>query len=114
MHIESAALATSIGTLTTLGVSDGLPEALQQVVDAAKLLFEADGAGPMLVGRGELLTWESASDARAESAEAVQAEPRAGPCMVAWRERGPVAIWDMEPDRARMRWRRHEQCPSGS
>ena len=76
MHIEPAALATSSGTLTTLGVSDGLPEALQQVVDAAKLLFEADGAGPMLVGRGELLTWESASDARAESAEAVQAEPR--------------------------------------
>jgi hypothetical protein len=49
MRTEPAALATNIGTLTTLGVSEGLPEALQQVVDAAKLLFEADGAGPWMV-----------------------------------------------------------------
>ena len=57
MRIEPAALAKSIGTLTTLDPSEGFPEALQQVVDAAKLLFEADGAGLMLVGKGELLTW---------------------------------------------------------
>ena len=84
MRIEPAALARSAGTLTTLDPSEGFPEALQQVVDAAKLLFEADGAGLMLVGKGELLTWASASDAQAERAEAVQAELGAGPCMVAW------------------------------
>ena len=44
------------------------------MVEAAKLLFEADGARLMLVGKGELLTWASASDAHAERAEAVQAE----------------------------------------
>jgi len=38
----------------------------------------------MLVAKGELLTWVSASDAQAERAEAVQAELGAGPCMVAW------------------------------
>jgi hypothetical protein len=43
-------------------------------VDAAKLLFAADGAGLMLVGKDELLTWASASDAHAERAEAVQAD----------------------------------------
>jgi hypothetical protein len=72
MRIEPAALAKSIGTLTTLDPSEGFPEALQQVVvDAAKLLFEADGAGLKLVGKGELLTWAGASDAQAERAEAV-------------------------------------------
>ena len=45
MRIEPAALATSISTLTTLEVNQGFPQALQQVVEAAKLLFEADGAG---------------------------------------------------------------------
>jgi hypothetical protein len=79
LRIEPAALATSIGTLTTLDVDEGLPEALQQVVEAAKLLFDADGAGLMLVGKDELLTWASASDAQAERAEAVQAELGAGP-----------------------------------
>jgi GAF domain-containing protein len=73
MRIEPAALAESIGTLTTLDPDEGFPQALQQVVEAAKLLFEADGAGLMLVGKEELLTWASASDAQAERAEAVQA-----------------------------------------
>jgi GAF domain-containing protein len=68
------------------------------MVDAAKLLF---GAGLMLAGKDELLTWASTSDAHAERAEAVQAEPGAGPCMVAWQQRSPVAVWDME---AEARW----------
>jgi GAF domain-containing protein len=101
MRIEPAALAKSIGTPTTLEVNQGFPEALQQVVDAAKLLFEADGAGLMLVGKDELLTWASASDAHAERAEAVQAELGAGPCMVAWQQRSPVAVRDVE---AEPRW----------
>jgi hypothetical protein len=66
------------------------------VVKAAKLLFEADGAGLMLVAKDELLTWASASDPHAERAEAVQAELGAGPCMVAWQQRSPVAVRDVE------------------
>jgi hypothetical protein len=68
------------------------------VLEAAKLLFQADGAGLMLVGEEELLTWASASDAHAERAEAVQAELGAGPCMVAWQQRSPVAVRDVEAD----------------
>jgi len=71
------------------------------VVEAAKLLFQADGAGLMLVGKDELLAWASASDAQAERAEAVQADLGAGPCMVACRERSPVAVRDVE---AEPRW----------
>ena len=98
MRIEPAGLAKSIGTLTTLEPNEGFPEALQQVVDAAKLLFQADGAGLMLVGKEELLSWASASNAHAERAEAVQADLGAGPCMVAWREQSPVAVRDVEAD----------------
>jgi GAF domain-containing protein len=68
-------------------------------VDAAKLLFQADGL--MLVGKDELLIWASASDAHAERAEAVQAELGAGPCMVACHERSPMAVRDVE---AESRW----------
>ena len=53
------------------------------MVDAAKLLFEADRAGLMVMGKDELLTWASASDARAERAEAVQAELGTGLCLAA-------------------------------
>jgi len=52
MRIEPAALARSAGTLTTLDPSEGFPEAPQQVVDAAKLLFEADGPGSCWSPRG--------------------------------------------------------------
>jgi GAF domain-containing protein len=101
MRIEPVTLAKSIGTLTALDVNEGFPKVLQQVVEAAKLLFAADGAGLMLVGEEELLTWASASDAHAERAEAVQAELGAGPCVVAWQQRSPVAVRDME---AESRW----------
>jgi hypothetical protein len=97
---RTAALATSVGTLTTLDPNEGFPDALQQVVDAAKLLFQADGAGLMLVGKDELLTWASASDAHAERAEAVQAELGAGDCMVAWRERSRRRCGMWRPSRA--------------
>ena len=90
MRIQPAALATSIGSLTTLDVHEGFPEALQQVVEAAKLLFQADGAGLMLVGKEELLSWASASDAHAERAEAVQAKLGPGP---AWSPGASGARW---------------------
>lgn len=72
MRIEPAGLAKSIGILTTLEFNQGSPRPSSRVVEAAKLLFEADGAGLMLVGKDELLTWASASDPQAERAEAVQ------------------------------------------
>jgi hypothetical protein len=84
MRIEPAGLAKSIG-------NQGFPQALQQVVEAAKLLFEADGAGVMLVGKDELLTWASASDPRPNG-------PR--PCR---RSKGPGPAWS--PGSSRAQWR---------
>ena len=55
MRIEPAAQTKSIATLTTLDVNEGFPEALQRVVDAAKLLFGADG-GAGRADRGQAPT----------------------------------------------------------
>jgi GAF domain-containing protein len=54
----------------------------------------------MLVGKEELLTWASASDAR-RAGPGRPGGAGAGPCMVAWRERRPVAVRDV---RAEPRW----------
>lgn len=101
MRIEPAALATSIGTLTTLDPSEGFSQALQQVVEAAKQLFQADGAGLMLVGKDELLAWGQRLRRPGRAGRGRPSRPGAGPCMVAWRERSPVAVRDVE---AEPRW----------
>jgi hypothetical protein len=82
------------------------------VLEAAKLLFQADGAGLMLVGKEELLTWASASDAHAERAEAVQAELGAGPCMVAWHSEARWRSGMRRPSPAGPRWPRRWWRPS--
>src|SRR3712207_6947091 len=54
--IDVEALLKSIGSLQDLQFRQrGLEPAMQQVVDAAKTLFKADGAGLMLIGKGEVL-----------------------------------------------------------
>src|SRR5215216_3412456 len=57
-RIDVEALLKSIGSLQDLQFrQQGLEPAMQQVVDAAKALFKADGAGLMLIGQGEVLRW---------------------------------------------------------
>jgi ANTAR domain len=64
-RIDVEALVKSIGSLQDLQFRQrGLEPAMQQVVDAAKALFRADGAGLMLIGRGEVLRWVTATDPR--------------------------------------------------
>ena len=63
MRLEPATLATSIGTLTTLEPNEGFPEALQQVVDAAKALFRSDGAGLMHGDSGAIAVGADGGDA---------------------------------------------------
>ena len=49
MPIDPTELTKSIGALGTLDPEQGLTPTLQQVVVAAKQLFEADAAGLMLI-----------------------------------------------------------------
>jgi GAF domain-containing protein len=78
----------------------GLAPTLQQITDAAKQLFGADGAGLMLVDAEGQLRWASASDQTAQNVEDGQERLAQGPCVVAFSQRLPVAIRNikLEPD----------------
>jgi GAF domain-containing protein len=100
MPIDPTDLAKSIGALGSLDPERGLAPTLQQIADAAKRLFSADGAGLMLVDADGQLRWASASDQTAQSIEDGQERLAQGPCAVAFSQRLPAAIRNIhtEPD----------------
>jgi GAF domain-containing protein len=101
-RIDIGALLKSIGPLQDLELRrTGLGPALQQVVDAAKALFKAEGAGLMLVGEGEVLRWVTATDARAQSLEAAQERLGEGPCMEAFHQH---VVQQISDSAAEQRW----------
>jgi putative methionine-R-sulfoxide reductase with GAF domain len=95
MSIDPAKLANSIGALDALSLESGLARTLQQVLDSAKALFDADRAGLMLVDHAGALRWASASDQVAEPVAADQERLAQGPCMLAFAQRAPVAVPDL-------------------
>jgi len=100
MPIDPTELTKSIGAIGSLDPERGLAPTLQQVVVAAKQLFEADGAGLMLIDSHGQLRWASASDQTAQALEDGQERLAQGPCAVAFSQRLPAAIRDIrvEPD----------------
>jgi GAF domain-containing protein len=106
MPIDPTDLAKSIGALGTLDPQRGLASTLQQLTDAAKQLFRADGAGLMLIDAEGALRWASASDQTAQTVEDGQERLAQGPCAAAFSQRLPAAIRDLslEPD-----WREFTQ-----
>ena len=104
MPIDPSELTKSIGALGTLDPDHDLAPTLQQVVVAAKQLFEADGAGLMLIDRQGQLRWASASDQTAQTLEDGQERLAQGPSMVAFSQRAPAAIRDIsaEPEWAEL------------
>ena len=93
-------LAKSIGGHDRLDPGRGLAPTLQQVTDGAKQLFSADAAGLMLVDADGALRWASASDQSAQTLEDEQERLGQGPCAVAFSQRLPAAIRNLqqEPD----------------
>jgi GAF domain-containing protein len=100
MPIDPTDLSKSIGALGTLDPERGLAQTLQQIADAAKQLFAADGAGLMLVDADGQLRWASASDQSAQALEDGQERLAQGPCAVAFSQRLPAGIRNikLEPD----------------
>jgi GAF domain-containing protein len=100
MPIDPTDLAKSIGALGSLDPGRGLAPTLQQIANAAKQLFAADGAGLMLVDAEGQLRWASASDQTAQTLEDEQERLAKGPCAVAFSQRLPAAIRDIriEPE----------------
>jgi GAF domain-containing protein len=101
MPIDPAMLAKSIGTLTDLQPDQDLAATLQQAVQAAKQLFDADAAGVMLVDVDGTLRWASASDQRAQILEDNQEVFAAGPCAEAFSTNRPAVMHDATLER---RW----------
>jgi GAF domain-containing protein len=77
MPIDPSELTKSIGAIGTLDPEAGLAPTLQQIVVAAKQLFEADAAGLMLIDREGRLRWASATDQTAQTLEDGQESQRA-------------------------------------
>jgi GAF domain-containing protein len=100
MPINPAELTRSVGDLGNFDPDHDLAPTLQQVVTAAKQLFEADGAGLMLVDAEGQLRWASASDQTAQTLEDEQERLAQGPCAVAFSQRLSAAIRNIhtEPD----------------
>jgi GAF domain-containing protein len=100
MRIDAKALVASISSLADTQPQHDLAATLQQVVDAAKLLFGAKGAGVMLADEQGQLRWVSATDQDSQLAEDNQELLGQGPCQVAFSQRGPAMISDArhEPD----------------
>jgi GAF domain-containing protein len=100
MPVDPTDLAKSIGALGTLDPGRGLAPTLQQLTDAAKQLFRADGAGLMLIDGEGVLRWASASDQTAQTVEDGQERLAQGPCAVAFSQRLPAAIRNisLEPE----------------
>jgi GAF domain-containing protein len=98
MSIDPADLASGIGALDTLSLESGLARTLQQVLDSAKSLFDADRAGLTLVDHAGALRWANASD---QVVEAGQERLAQGPCMVAFAQRAPAAVRDVSAERDR-------------
>jgi GAF domain-containing protein len=100
MPIDPTELAKSIGALGSLDPERGMAPTLQQIANAAKQLFRADGAGLMLVDAEGQLRWASASDQSAQNLEDGQERLAQGPCAVAFSQRLPAAIRNLhtEPD----------------
>jgi GAF domain-containing protein len=101
MPIDPSMLAKSIGTLNDLDPTQDLPATLQQAVNAAKQLFDADAAGIMLVDLDGQLRWSTASDQRAQTLEDNQEVFAAGPCMEAFTSGKPAVMHDATLER---RW----------
>ncbi len=96
MPIDPTDLAKSIGALGSLDPQRGLAPTLQQIADSAKQLFAADGAGLMLIDQEGQLRWASASDQTAQTLEDGQERLAQGPCAVAFSQRLPAAIGNIQ------------------
>jgi GAF domain-containing protein len=106
MPIDPADLVVSLATLGKLDFDRGLARTLQQVVDAAKKLLEADGVGLMLADTNGQLHQASSSDQQVQNVEEHQARAALGICAAAFAKRTPMSVRDVrqDPDRYGLRW----------
>jgi GAF domain-containing protein len=77
---------------------EGLPAALQRVVEAATTVLRAQGAGVMLADEHEVLRWAAASDRPGRGLATAQERLGAGPALDSYAQDLPVACRDLTTD----------------
>ncbi|MCA1845744.1 MAG: GAF and ANTAR domain-containing protein [Actinobacteria bacterium] len=99
MHIGDDALEQALGHLTRLELARlELGGALTSLVESIPTLFQADGAGIMLVDEDQVLRYVAATDRVAQILESAQEATGVGPCVESLVENEVVAVSDLETD----------------
>jgi GAF domain-containing protein len=96
--IDPVELVVSLGTLCSLEFDRGPARTLQQVVDAAKKLLDADGVGLMLADTNGQLRQASASNQQVQNIEEHQDRAALGLCAAAFAKRTPICVRDVHKD----------------
>jgi GAF domain-containing protein len=91
-------LVVSLGTLCDLEFDRGPARTLQQVVDTAKKLLDADGVGLMLADTNGQLRQASASNQQVQNIEEHQDRAALGLCAAALAKRTPICVRDVHQD----------------
>ena len=80
-RIDRAALERSLEQLREHGRGAALEGALQQLLDAARILFHATGTGLMFIDDGATLRYVASTDRPGELLERTQEQAGEGPCV---------------------------------
>jgi transcriptional regulator with GAF, ATPase, and Fis domain len=96
--IDPVEHVVSLGTVFNLELDRGPARTLQQVVDAAKKLLDADGVGLMLADTNGQLRQASASNQQVQNIEEHQDRAALGLCAAALAKRTPICIRDVHQD----------------
>ena len=80
-HIDAVALERSLGQLREHARDAALEGALQQLLDAACVLFKATGTGLMFIDENAVLRYVASTDKPGELLERRQEEVGCGPCV---------------------------------
>jgi GAF domain-containing protein len=99
VHVQEEVLQRAVGTLAQhdLRALD-LRAACETVVGTLPGLFEADGAGILLVDEAHVLRYVASTDAGAQMLEAAQEALGHGPCVSSLVENAPVEVSDLLED----------------
>jgi GAF domain-containing protein len=96
--IDRAALEHSLAALRRHSAGDGLLDALHQVIAATRALFDASGAGIMMVDDDSVLAAVAATDDVGRLLEVRQQETGGGPCVDALTFDRVVSTADLASD----------------
>lgn len=109
---DRLALQRSLKDLRALPADHGLRASLQQVLDAARHLFDADGTGFMMVDPDTVLSCVAATDEPGRVLETCQQELGEGPCVDTLTFDRMVVTHDLQNDDRWPRLRPPEQIVS--